>query len=365
VIKRLLDIITAADPKVKSKKGRGGPGRKGDNGLNVNAILYRWILSQKAKDTTDLDPVIPLNSSPNPGFIKYLLSKGVSSDVAVATEQNLHASIRDYMRVPILDMPARVAVTINLIENTVKIVCVGNSTSHPPISFEITTDRYNQLKTRFSPSTDAEFHAALGALLMRYNVMISICPGYNGGCPVRLLSYLHTTLGINYELFASPLNVSLPNYCSAYNDIDKGFGSSGSFFENIKSLAKLGGAFEVNPPFTEEYLSLATHFILETLVESEAEDQIVPLTYVYIHPTWKDLYSFNDMVESPFKSCKLDFNRNNHYYESGKQHEPSQRESRLSGCDTSLIILQNSKARSVLPITKDIIAGIIDNFSKK
>ncbi|KAH8044020.1 hypothetical protein JL721_12976 [Aureococcus anophagefferens] len=51
--------------------------------------------------------------------------------------------------------------------------------------------------------------------------------------------------GCDFELFASPLNATLPRYCSLHAS-DVPFGSSGSFFDF--DLAA-GGNFEANPPF--------------------------------------------------------------------------------------------------------------------
>ena len=93
---------------------------------------------------------------------------------------------------------------------------------------------------------------------------------------------LEKTLGVVGEGFASPLNCTLSRFWSAFPSIDRKFGSSGSFFDAGEAFLekgehrlqfvlqtfcsakwfKIGGAFELNPPFLEEHM-LAMALALE------------------------------------------------------------------------------------------------------
>ena len=55
-------------------------------------------------------------------------------------------------------------------------------------------------------------------------------------------------MDVNHECFASPWNVTLGGYNSANPDLEKVFGSSGSFYEMFDPRE---GSFEANPPFCE------------------------------------------------------------------------------------------------------------------
>ncbi|KAH8052880.1 PDX1 C-terminal inhibiting factor 1 [Aureococcus anophagefferens] len=68
--------------------------------------------------------------------------------------------------------------------------------------------------------------------------------GQHGQLPAAAFGALRAW-GCDFELFASPLNATLPRYCSLHAS-DVPFGSSGSFFDF--DLAA-GGNFEANPPF--------------------------------------------------------------------------------------------------------------------
>lgn len=338
--------------------------RVAKRGFNGNAILYRWLLSQKLFDEDgDWDPVIPKSNKTNPGFISYLRSKGITEEAALSVEKKIQKYVANTMQKTISNADPVVRVQHN--NDGIVIVASNPDQERHRVSFNLTSKRYEKLKKVFEANDENgdSFHLALAKLCMRYNTMITICSGYNGGCPLRLLKYLRKELGVEFELFASPLNATLDNYFSAYDDTDIPFGSHGNFFDKFETITAKGGSFEINPPFTEEYLSIASYFVLKEL--DFFKDSSIPLTFFYIHPTWSDLYSFIDMTKSDFLVKRMDFPKNKHYYESGRQHEPSQRDSRLSGCDTTLIILQNSAARKAIPITDAVIATIRINFEEK
>ena len=58
---------------------------------------------------------------------------------------------------------------------------------------------------------------------------------------------LRRMLGVTHECFASPLNRYFANYCSAFPDTDRFFGSHGPF----QQFWPNEGSFEANPPFDQ------------------------------------------------------------------------------------------------------------------
>ena len=93
---------------------------------------------------------------------------------------------------------------------------------------------------------------------------------------------LYDYLSVQMECFASPLNARYDRFCSAFPDVDQSFGSQGSFFEWTPDK-KVGGSFEVNPPFIEPLKAAMTtrlHIFLE---------MNCPLTFVVIVPGWREV----------------------------------------------------------------------------
>lgn len=78
------------------------------------------------------------------------------------------------------------------------------------------------------------------------------------------------------ELFASAINSNLNNYCSLYYDIEKYFGSKGSFFHFIP----LEGTFICNPPYQKDLIENTINRLLEFLNYS------YKLSFIITIPIW-------------------------------------------------------------------------------
>lgn len=78
------------------------------------------------------------------------------------------------------------------------------------------------------------------------------------------------------ELFGSPINTCLTQYCSAFPDIEHVFGSLGSFFE----FEFRTGIYFMNPPYDEELMESAMNKIMRAM-ETEVE-----ITVIAVIPVW-------------------------------------------------------------------------------
>lgn len=72
--------------------------------------------------------------------------------------------------------------------------------------------------------------------------------GYQAALSEEGFDVLLDSMGVQCEMFASPLNCRYANFCSAFPDVDVPFGSLGSFFQ----FQPMEGSFEANPPFVPE-----------------------------------------------------------------------------------------------------------------
>lgn len=333
---------------------------------SVGSIVFRWILTQKLLEWLNnptkrtFCTVLPSGENiidMNQELIDYLVSMKVPRIKAENLADKFIKIISNKIKT---EANPLIADNINIVnaEDEVTITCTG-SKKQKHLEFKLTTYSYNKLKRIHKSDDNDEFKLNLIRLLMRYTTMTKIAPGYSGGCPPALFNYLSQELGVTCELFASPLNFTLDNYCSAYDDTDIPFGSRGNFFENVHQLLKDGGRFEANPPFTEEYLASAS----EIFLQASTRYQEVPITIFYIHPNWSDMTTFIALEGSPILTKKIHFSKNKHYYKSGLQSHPQHNILVESAADSVLFILQNDMGRKELKITEKIINKINLYFS--
>jgi hypothetical protein len=144
---------------------------------------------------------------------------------------------------------------------------------------------------------------------------------------------LNKTLGFNFELFGSAINTTTDHYCSLFYDIEKYFGSKGSFFK----YKLISGLYVCNPPYDELIMKNMAKKLIKSL--DEIED---PLTILVIIPCWdrnEDKYGkFHtlDLIQnSPYVVfIKKVFKRNTRFF----NHLLNQT---INPVDVYFILLQN------------------------
>ena len=108
------------------------------------------------------------------------------------------------------------------------------------------------------------------------------------------------------ECFASPLNCTIKySYHSGFYDVDRFFGSKGSFFW-IDELNE--GSYESNPPFIEEIMYMMSLHIIDLLKKSKK------LSFFIVLPGWDDCEHFSILNNSEFKKLFLKFKKREHNY---------------------------------------------------
>jgi hypothetical protein len=106
--------------------------------------------------------------------------------------------------------------------------------------------------------------------------------GYN------LYKYLNKILDINKEMFGSPLNFTLPYYCSLNLDTDEKMGSLGDFFElkNSKVFEKESKGAIFNPPYITSFMDEASIYLTQILEKMRKENKkYIVICFV---PEWTD-----------------------------------------------------------------------------
>ena len=134
-------------------------------------------------------------------------------------------------------------------------------------------------------------HTRLFCVCVRYQLYL--CSRNQGACPRAFFEYLRAELGVEQECFASPWNVTLARYCSAHPDLERSFGSCGSFFSEFKPTS---GSFEANPPFCEMPMAIMAHAFEMLLADSGRG----PLSFVVVVPAWTNSEAFLTLKGSRF-----------------------------------------------------------------
>lgn len=171
----------------------------------------------------------------------------------------------------------------------------------------------------------------------------------------ELLHYLHTSLMVRTELFASPINAVLPLYCSLFI-IDRHFGAMDNFF-NLIPEQNLEGTFELNPPFVEKIVIRITDSICHFMTKSQAQNK--DLMFIYFMPNWLDSRGYQQLINSSFMIDEI-------ILLSGQHHYIQSHCQTLVGTNfnTHIMIVGTNKAKQRwTPIIRDQIIQLFDHKS--
>ena len=103
----------------------------------------------------------------------------------------------------------------------------------------------------------------------------------------NIMQKMNKDYKLNFECFASSINSTFPNYCSIYYDLEKYFGSVGSFYNMIP----ISGTFGINPPYQKDIIDYSIHKLFEYLDKTNQN-----LTFIITIPIW-DLEGKNFMKQ--------------------------------------------------------------------
>ena len=118
----------------------------------------------------------------------------------------------------------------------------------------------------------------LWAIVFRYQLLGS--NNHQLAVLPNIMESMTKDYNLNFECFASAINSTYPKYCSIYYDLEKYFGSVGSFF-NIKPIK---GTFGFNPPYQKDIIELGINKLFGFLSNS-----VEPLTFIITIPIWDNI----------------------------------------------------------------------------
>lgn len=204
--------------------------------------------------------------------------------------------------------------------------------------------------------------------------------GWQLGTPAAAMQDLVATHGVTAECFASPLNATLPSFCSAFPDTDAPFGSMGSFFATD---FRCGGSYQVGPPYNEAVLQRAAEHLLGSLAAAETSGAVprsacshaqplsgaarvaprspacagTSLLFVCVLPAWHDDAGIAALERSEHALHSATLAKQAHAYASGFRHMCKTKHMRaLYEGDTLLIWLGTSHVACELRPTAATVA---------
>lgn len=137
----------------------------------------------------------------------------------------------------------------------------------------ITKKQDQNLKERYTGPPEL-YTQYVAIMLLRYKFL----GGINNHLSIPPTVYKY--LGINMELFGSPLNVTEKEYASPFYDIERFFGSQGSF--NQISL-KNNRSYATNPPYDVRVVFQMASWLTKELERPELNNVVIYLTL----PLWR------------------------------------------------------------------------------
>ncbi|EOD09011.1 hypothetical protein EMIHUDRAFT_422415 [Emiliania huxleyi CCMP1516] len=165
--------------------------------------------------------------------------------------------------------------------------------------------------------------------------------GMQAAVGYRVFDALARHHGAAFELFASPLNARFSSFCSAAPDVDRAFGSVGSFFSPSLDPLLASGAFQANPPYDPPLVAAMGERMHALLASADARRDA--LTFIVIIPHWQDKPCWRALEQSCRCSAHLRLPQAEHgFFEGGQHYRPALW--RAANHDTSLFFLQSAAA---------------------
>jgi len=118
----------------------------------------------------------------------------------------------------------------------------------------------------------------LWAIVFRYQLLGS--NNHQLAVLPNIMESMTRDYNLNFECFASAINSTYPRYCSIYYDLEKHFGSVGSFF----NITPIKGTFGFNPPYQKDIIELGIKKLFGFLENSKES-----LTFFITIPIWDNI----------------------------------------------------------------------------
>lgn len=160
---------------------------------------------------------------------------------------------------------------------------------------------YDKILDRFSKNFNGNKNLYIWCVIKRYIILKS----YNNQLAVhkKTMEFIRKNYGVEFELFGSVLNTTNRYYCSMFYDIEKHFGSMGSFFD----IKLINGSFSMNPPFDVDLMTDAMKKIEDSIRDTDKLN-----VFIWI-PIWD-----KDGKKWTFENCGSNLKNTLKFYDYGE-----------------------------------------------
>lgn len=151
--------------------------------------------------------------------------------------------------------------------------------------------------------------------------------------------YIQKKFNVSIECFASPINSHLTKYFSAFPDVDKPFGSLGSFFDNGKKyLENKNISGSCDTPYQINAIENNVKIIFDVLKKNNGKFKN---TFIFVLPAWRDANYYNELKNSIYSKAFIEIPKEIHNYELHKIDKIKNKI--VKPCDTIISILSNTQ----------------------
>lgn len=141
----------------------------------------------------------------------------------------------------------------------------------------IPIEEYEKLVKNYSGDSK-NIDEYIWAILFRYQLLGS--NNHQLGVKPDIMMKLNHDYKMNYECFASAINSTLNKFSSIYYDLEKYFGSYGSFYY----IYPKEGVFGLNPPYQKDIMTNAIKRVLYFLKDADTDKR--KLSFIITIPIW-------------------------------------------------------------------------------
>jgi hypothetical protein len=228
------------------------------NYIKMLDLVNRWCWHQYNSPSSE-DTVIPYLSDDNYNYdrfiydLNYIIGSNITHDDTIIIE--LKKEIKTFLKkeLKVLEKRDQNSDIYELKKETKDDYTFFNLTyESKTYQTSIHSKVYDKLKMKlkmFGNGLEEELYDDyIFCLLFRYSYMDA---DNQQLAIIYIIKNMFKSYGVNFELFGSGINTICDNYCSLFYDIEKYFGSNGSFFDiQIDS-----GIYWCNPPYDETIMT--------------------------------------------------------------------------------------------------------------
>lgn len=241
ILREILIDYCSINDQIKNKKSR----------INIilenNKNTYYSILEKNKKNYTN----------------EYILDNANNyTIVKIKISENRENKIIDFYKFKLI-------FNCNIYYNNFRLKNILNNIIIPVVTYEKMKKKYNGFPD--------ELDKLVFIIIFRYQLLGS--NNHQLGVLPHILEKIKNDFNIDIECFASAINSETKIFCSLYYDIEKYFGSIGSFFNN--KFKK--GIYTVNPPYQKEIITKSIKQIFSFL------DTYKNLGFIITIPIWDNI----------------------------------------------------------------------------